>query len=347
MPHLPLRAVLAIALAAVALVIVFVVTRPGATRRAPPAPAASLATYDERAPHVLSQISSYGVAGSVRGEPSAPTALLPPVRPAAFDRPVAVYRAFAGRQLGLMESQISRLQSALTAGDRGRAQVAWREAFARYLELGAVYLQGPVARLNLAIDGTAGGLAGGTSSRRFRGLHRLELGLWTGAPLSSLVPWAQQLAVDVHELRRMLPHVAISSVDYATRAHEILEDAVRDFLSGTDVPWSHEGVLGTDAGLTATKEVVATLRPLLGGREGVLAVVNAQLATLQAAMASIQAAHGGRLPTDSELTQKQSELLDGAIGGALEALAQVPGALETAPTPVIPQIPAAAARIAP
>jgi hypothetical protein len=64
-------------------------------------------------------------------------------------------------------------------------------------------------------------------------------------------------------------------------------------------------------------------------------------------MASIQAAHGGRLPTDSELTQKQSELLDGAIGGALEALAQVPGALETAPTPVIPQIPAAAARIAP
>jgi iron uptake system EfeUOB component EfeO/EfeM len=345
MAHLPLRAVLAIAL--VALAIVFVVTRPGATRGARQAPPASLATYDERAPHVLSQISSYGVAGSVRGEPSAPPALLAPLSPAAFDGPVAAYRAFADRQLGLMERQIARLQSALAAGDRGGAQIAWRDAFARYLELGAVYLQGPVAHLNLAIDGNAGGLAGGTASRRFSGLHRLELGLWTGAPLASLVPWAQELAVDVHELRRVLPHVSISPVDYATRAHEILEDAVRDFLSGVDVPWSHEGVLGTDAGITATKEVVATLRPLLNGREGVLPVVNAQLATLQAAVASIQAAHGGRVPTDSELTQKQSELLEGAIGGALEALAQVPGALETAPTTVIPQIPAAAARIAP
>ena len=36
------------------------------------------------------------------------------------------------------------------------------------------------------------------------------------------------------------------------RAHEILEDALRDLLSGVDVPWSRDGVLATAAGVAAT-----------------------------------------------------------------------------------------------
>jgi high-affinity iron transporter len=317
---------------------------PLASYAGPPA----LAVYDERAPHVASQlVEESGVQAGVQGAPSTPPPDMAPLSAAAFKKPIAAYRVFAGRQLGLMESQIARLRGALLAGDRAAAQDAWRGAFARYLELGAVYLEGQIAYLNQAIDGNAGGLVGGTASPQFSGLHRLEFGLWTGSPLRSLLPWAQQLRGDVGQLHVMLAHVQISPLDYATRAHEILEDAVRDLLSGTDVPWSREGVLGTAAGLAATSEVIATLRPLLTPREDVLPVVDAQLRTLRAAIASIKAAHGGRLPTNAELTQQQSELLDSAVGGALEALAQVPGALETAPTPDIPQIPRSAVRIDP
>jgi hypothetical protein len=79
----------------------------------------------------------------------------------------------------------------------------------------------------------------------------------------------------------------------------------------------------------------------------VLPVVYQQLETLQATMTSIVAAHGGRVPTNAQLTQAQAEQLDGAMGGALEALAQVPGALETASVPVIPQIPRSADRVDP
>jgi iron uptake system EfeUOB component EfeO/EfeM len=260
---------------------------------------------------------------------------------------VAAYEVFAGRQLGLMEGQIALLQRDLAAGDRTAAENAWNAAFARYLELGAVYLEGPVATLDREIDGTAGGVPGGTASPSFTGLHRIEFGLWTGAPLGSLAPWARLLAADVRTLRTVLPSVSISPLDYATRAHEILEDAVRDLLSGTDVPWSGAGVLGTQAGIAATLEVVKTLRPLLANRENVLPVVYQQLETLQATMTSIVAAHGGRVPTNAQLTQAQAEQLDGAMGGALEALAQVPGALETASVPVIPQIPRSADRVDP
>ena len=135
----------------------------------------------------------------------------------------------------------------------------------------------------------------------------------------------------MHRLREVLPGTSITPLEYATRAHEILEDAQRDLLSGADVPWSGEGPLATMAGLEATEEVIGTLKPLLLGEEGDLGtfrLVRDELAVLRSAMVSIAAAHGGRLPTNGELSQSQAVLLDATLGGALEALSQVPGRLE-------------------
>ncbi len=160
-------------------------------------------------------------------------------------------------------------------------------------------------------------------------------------------PWAATLQTDVIKLQRILPSVRIAPLDYATRAHEILEDAVRDLLSGTDVRWSGAGVLGTAAAVAATTEVVRTLAPVLGQREGVLAVVDTELRGLRGTLTSIKRSHGGTLPTTAQLTQDESERLDASVGQALEGLAQVPGALETVNATQPPAIPAADARTDP
>ncbi len=154
---------------------------------------------------------------------------------------MALYRTYTFAQLRLMETQIARLESALAINDGTAARAAWRSAYTSYLRLGAVYLVGDLATLNQAIDGTANGLPGGVSNPQFAGLHRIEYGLWTGTPPRALLGWARRLDVAVHRLRRLLPNVSITPLEYATRAHEILEDAVRDLLSGADVPWSGEG----------------------------------------------------------------------------------------------------------
>jgi hypothetical protein len=357
------RAALAL-LAALAIVVVAVILATGGDRTptrasaasvspsgSPPASSAygppSLAHYKEASPHVSSSLTVYGIQGQVQGAPTTPPDELGPVSPSAFRAPVAAYRAYSVQRLALMRGQLAALTSALAAGDRAAAQAAWRGAYADYLNLGAVYLEGPVSDLNDAIDGTPGGLPGGVSSPQFSGLHRLEHGLWTGAPLASLQPWARKLDADVATLAKLLPRVAIDPADYATRGHEILEDAVRDQLSGTDAPWSGAGVLGTSAGLVATTEVLKTLAPMLSTRETVLPTVTADLADLRSTLASIQRAHGGTLPTTSQLTQLESEQLDGSLGQALEGLAQLPGALETTVAPVIGQIPARDVRIDP
>lgn len=316
----------------------------GSARRAPTT-FTPLASYSLQAPHVLSGVVVYSIQGLAGGAYATPPPELPPLPVSAFEEPIARYRAYAVAQLGQMEGQITGMEGALAANDRAAAQAAWRGAYTHYLQLGAVYLDGQVAldaevgSLNREIDGTPGGLPGGVASPRFRGLHRIEYGLWTGAAPHTLVGFASALDADVHRLAQVLPRAPLTPLEYATRAHEILEDAVRDFLSGMDVPWSGEGVLATDAGLHATEEVIATLRPLLHGEERVIPAVDTELRSLRSAMAALAAAHGGRLPSNGELTQQQSVLLDGTLGGALEALSQVPGVLETEAPPQIPQIP--------
>lgn len=308
---------------------------------------APLATFYLRAPHVLSQTTAYSLQGVVGGPSAVPPEELPPAPVSAFKRPVALYRGYAVAQLGLMEDQIARLEGALAANDRASAKAAWRAADVRYLHLGAVYLVGQVAILNREIDGTASGLVGGVANDRFAGLHRIEYGLWTGRPLPALRVWARRLDVAVRRLRRVLPGVSITPLEYATRAHEILEDAARDQLSGADVPWSGEGVIATRAGLEATEEVLSTLAPVLNKRELIIPAIDTELAALRGAMSSIAAAHGGHLPADGQLTQRQSELLDASLGGALEALSQVPGSLETEAPPRIPQLTGREVRIDP
>jgi iron uptake system EfeUOB component EfeO/EfeM len=305
------------------------------------------ASYEARAPHVLSTTVVNSDQGAVQGAAATPPSALPPLPASAFDAPTAQYRAYAVRQLRLMEGQVKRLESALAANDRASAQEAWRAAYVRYLRLGAVYLVGPLATLNQAIDGNVSGLPGGAASAQFTGLHRIEYGLWTATQPRALLGQARELDRNVGRLRGVVGKVSIAPLEYATRAHEILEDAARDLLSGADVPWSKEGVLATDAGLQATETVIATLRPLLKGRENVTPIVNSELAVLRSTIASLAAAHGGRLPSNAQLTQAQAVLLDGTLGGTLEALAQVPGALETELPPQTPQIPRRDVRIEP
>ncbi len=318
----------------------------------PPAPTSTYAVLAVESPHVLSSYSFYSVAHSAGAlAPTAPAVKPLLLVPADFIAPVARYRRYADAQLALLEFKLERLKQTLAANDTAAAKRAWSEAYGVYLRLGAVYLVGSLGELNDEIDGTAGGLSGGVHNPRFSGLHRLEYGLWTGASPASLLGTAARLKADVQRMRRTLPHVAISPLEYATRAHEILEDAVRDELSGADVPWSGEGVVATEAGLRATEEVISTLHPLLHseeeGERPLGPPVEAELERVRAVMSSLLAAHGGRLPSNRQLTQSQSTQLDGTLGGALETLAALPGALEAEPRPTITPIPQKDVRIDP
>jgi high-affinity iron transporter len=151
------------------------------------------------------------------------------------------------------------------------------------------------------------------------------------------VPAAQAISGAVVTLKHMLPHTAIDPIDYAARAHEILEDAQRDLMSGSQVPWSGQGVLGTAAGVSATDELIRTLVPLMQGRDNTLVQVQNWLIRLHASLDAVRR-RDGSYPTLGQLSTSQRENIDGTLAGALGALQEIPGTVETTALPTIPTI---------
>ena len=88
-----------------------------------------------------------------------------------------------------------------------------------------------------AINGLANGLPGGAANPSFTGFHLFELQLWTGAPHGedARPPWSHWRA-RVAGLRSGLDQVVITPLDYATRAHEILENALQEQVTGFTEP---------------------------------------------------------------------------------------------------------------
>lgn len=279
------------------------------------------------------QVSIHENGSGVSGAPPPPDQF--PIPAAAFKRPIATYKRYAGRQLVLVGADVRRLRAALRAGDRARAKAAWRDAWGGYLRLGAVY--GAFGALDTAIDGLPGGLKGGANDPRFVGLHRIEYGLYTGRRLSRLVSYADRAQAAVARLRARLPKLAMDPLDYVTRAHEILEDAQRDFLSGADVKWSGEGVMATAQAARATSVVFGTIEPLFNNQDAA-PHVSVALRRLRTELNTIYKAHHDRWPTNAGLTHAEHASLDGALGNALEALAAVPGAAETKAPADIPHL---------
>ncbi|HEY4277114.1 MAG TPA: EfeM/EfeO family lipoprotein, partial [Conexibacter sp.] len=226
-----------------------------------------------------------------------------PLPPSAFRRPVAQYKQYVGRQLGQMQQDVAALTAAMQRGDRQAARSAWGDADADYMRVGAAY--GSFGTLDERIDGTPSGKPKGVDDPSFRGLHRVEHALWNGADPRVNAVWSERLAGDVARLRTHVRRLQIAAPDYAIRAHEILEDAQRDLLSGTRLPWSGQGVRATSAALDATVTVIETLRPLVGAREDALVPVDVGIAGLRRALADVRRAHGGGWPTVAQLSVRE------------------------------------------
>jgi iron uptake system EfeUOB component EfeO/EfeM len=250
---------------------------------------------------------------------------IPPISAARFRKPVAEYKAYANGWVERTIVDAKALDATLASGSRAEAERAWEKAWGDYMHLGADY--GLFGQLEEELDGTAGGAKAATSNPNFVGFRRLEYGIWAGQPLPSLSSYAHRLVADLGRLKKALPGVEIEALDYATRGHEIIEDAQRDLMNGMDLPWSHQGVLGTAAAVASAEEVFKTLKPLLSGREDTEAEVAYWLKRLHGLFASLD--HDGRYPSTSQMGTEERERMNGYVAGALTALQMMPSTLET------------------
>jgi high-affinity iron transporter len=265
-----------------------------------------------------------------RTAPAAPAAVKP-VTVRDLTGPNQAYQRYAAAQLRDLAGAVARIQADLRRGDLAAARTGWLTAQLAWERAGASY--NSFGDDGTAVAGLPGGLPAGVADKDFTGLHRLEYGLWHGQPAAELRPVAAVLLTDVARVQRDLTSADLAGdpASLPVRAHEILEDALRDHLSGLDDQGSGAAYPETYADLQVTRAVLGDLAALISARQpGLMGTLQHRLDTLRHALLATQP-DGHWLPR-SAVPLAQRQAVDGATGALLESLSSVPDLLEVPPS---------------
>jgi high-affinity iron transporter len=253
-----------------------------------------------------------------------------PVTVSELAGPNQQYQAYAARQLADLAQAVTQIQADLRRNDLAAAKQDWLTAQLDWERVGASY--DSFGSLGLAVDGLPDGLPGGVTDNNFTGLHRLEYGLWHNQSAATLLPVAATLASNVAVVQHNLTsaNLAGDPANLPIRAHEILEDALRDHLSGIDDQGGGAAFPETYADVQVTTAVLGYLAPLINARQpGLPDIADDQLDILNAALLSTRVdGHWESLGTAPLAAREQ---VDAAIDAVLGTLSAVPDLLEPPP----------------
>ena len=255
-----------------------------------------------------------------------------PVTVAELTPPNKLYQAYAAGQLKDLAGQVAKIQADLRKSDIAKAKTDWLAAQLDWERVGASY--DSFGDLGLAVDGLPTGFVKGVNDPGFTGLHRLEYGLWHGQPAAELLPVSNVLAKNVATVEKNLTSddLAGDPTQLPLRVHEIIEDALRDHLSGIDDEGGNAAYAQTWADTQVDRVVLNDESALINDRDpGLVATAQSELSTLDTALLATRTA-GGQWQSLTAVSLGQRQHVDAAIGSLLETLAVVPDLLEVPPT---------------
>jgi high-affinity iron transporter len=260
-----------------------------------------------------------------------------PVQTEQLAGPMRAYRRYVARRIARLRRQVGELRGAIIRGRALPARRDWERAHLTWLSIGqddGAY--GAFGSLGRAIDGTTAGYIGGARNPDFTGFHRVEYSLWGDGGTRSARPAAAELARLVAKLSAMsltqaMPTTRTGVNTWTLRCHEVLEDALRDTLSGEDDEGSHTALADLGADVAVTRRLLRLLSPLLIPRSpGLVPAARRDLARVDRALALVERADPDQPVARWPRTMR--EHIDGEVGAALETLAPVPDLLAVGTT---------------
>jgi high-affinity iron transporter len=255
-----------------------------------------------------------------------------PVTVAELTPPNKLYQAYAAAQLKDLASEVAAIKTDLGKNDIAQAKTDWLAAQLDWERVGASY--DSFGDLGLAVDGLPTGFVKGVNDPGFTGLHRLEYGLWHGQSAAELLSVTDVLAKNVATVQKNLTSddLAGDPTQLPLRVHEIIEDALRDHLSGIDDEGGNAAYAQTWADTQIDRAVLGYESALINDRDpGLVATAQSELAALDTALLATKTS-GGQWQSLTAVSLGQRQHVDAAIGALLETLAVVPDLLEVPPT---------------
>jgi high-affinity iron transporter len=260
-----------------------------------------------------------------------------PVQTGQLAGPLRTYRRYVARRITRLGRQVGALRSAIAVGRLMPARRAWERAHLTWLSIGqddGAY--GAFGALGRSIDGTTAGYVGGARNPDFTGFHRVEYALWSHGGTGAAGPAAAELSRLVGKLSAMsltqaMPATRAGVDTWTLRCHEVLEDALRDTLSGEDDEGSHTALPDLAADVAVTRRLLRLLSPLLAPRSPRLApTAHRDLARLGRTLVVAERKDPDRAV--ARWPRAMRERIDGEVGAALQTLAPIPDLLAVGTT---------------
>ncbi|MFF2051035.1 imelysin family protein [Leifsonia sp. NPDC058194] len=227
--------------------------------------------------------------------------------------PVALtYGKWVGTRLPVLQQQVAALSADAEEGDLAAAKRDWLAAHTTYETLGAAY----------DAFGDVGDRIDGLPRDGLTGFHLVESQLWGGAPAATVATSSAALLADVGTLASTFGDAEIDPGAIALRAHEIVEVALQDVLTGAADAGSGTELATIDANLAGAEQALAPLHDILASRYDALDRTTQALQQSQALVESFRAADGTWTPLAS-LDRDRRERLDAALDQDAELLAPV------------------------
>ncbi|MEV8213391.1 EfeM/EfeO family lipoprotein [Leifsonia sp. NPDC077715] len=227
--------------------------------------------------------------------------------------PVAkAYTAWVAGRLPALQREVAAVAADAEEGDLPAARRDWLTAHTAYETLGGAY----------DAFGDLGDELDGLPRHGLTGFHLVESQLWHGAPAADVAASAHTLATLVGRLQAQFADAQLDPGEVALRAHEIVEDAIQDGLTGATDAGSGTELAGIDANLSGAAAALAPLHDVLADRYDALAGTQQAVAQAQALVDSFRAADGTWTPL-SALDRTARERVDAALSRAAELLAPV------------------------
>jgi high-affinity iron transporter len=250
-----------------------------------------------------------------------------PVTVAELQPALGAYNAYVAGELSTLSTQVAKIKADLAAGNLQAARTDWLPAMLTWEQVGEEPY-GSFGDFGVEIAAGPQGFEQGVNDPDFTGLHRLEYGLWHGQSATTLLPVTSQLSSYVTKLKSQLTQLSNDPTTLPVRAHEILEDALRDHLTGQLDQGSGADYAETLADVQADRVVLGEIAGLITARAPhLLSTVYTQLNTLQQALLATRVNGQWAGVNAVSLTQRQD--VDAAIGAVLENTSLIPDLLET------------------
>ena len=234
---------------------------------------------------------------------------------------ITSYRGYVNGKLDTLTGQVLTLKASIGNNDLDAARRQWLDAQLTWQRVGAAY--DSFAELGDAINGLPNGLPKGTADPGFTGLHRIEFGLYHGQGPGQLAPVAATLLTDIDKLRGQLNALTMDGSELPIRCHEILEDSLRDNLSGNNDQGSGMALALTAADVDGTRVVLTVLSAIIDRlHAGYAATLSTALDRVATALAATRV--DGEWPHYQATALSVRQPVTGSLGAALELLAYVP-----------------------